>query len=389
MRFFKKLKIHNFKKIQNPANLNYYVLIVINRYTSLIIYSFFNIIEDTLGLLIALIDIRRRKKIGKKILLCRYKYYNLRSGDESMEKYVIDDALIDNGYEVDLFYWDEGISLFINQVKLWLKIRKLNPWIIFFSSYSAGRKRPSSQPSVMYLEILRKKMSSNIIFIWWDTCSDEFYDNEIKKLEKLKSIHLILDNPLLDFGDKHKNLSNDSLIPLWGNYVENSFAKPLKKDIDVAFLGQVSSYRDDRRDYIEYLMEQNISGYIATLHRDQQVEHSKYAEILGRAKIGINFSYSVDKHQLKGRVFEIMHSGAMLLETKNPQIETLFNDGIDYVSFSNKEDLVKKIKYYLIHEQERESIAQSGRQKVLKLYNSKLFIKKIFEHKDFVSYQIN
>ena len=371
--------------MQNPAKLKHYVLIVINNITSLIIDGFFYIIENTLGLLIALIDIRRRKKIGKKILLCRYKYYNSRSGDESMEKYVIDDALIDNGYEVDLFYWDEGISLFINQVKLWLKIRKLNPWIIFFSSYSTGRKRPSSQPSVMYLEILRKKMSSNFIFMWWDSCSDSFYDDEIKKLEKLKSIHLILENPLLDFGEKHRNLSDNSLIPLWANYIENSFIRPLQKDIDVAFLGQISEYRDDRRDYIEYLMEQNISGYIASQNRETRLEHSKYAEILGRAKIGINFSYSVDKHQLKGRVFEIMHSGAMLLETKNPQIETLFNDGIDYVSFSNKEDLVKKIKYYLIHEQERESIAQSGRQKVLKLYNSKLFIKKIFEHKDFVS----
>ena len=74
----------------------------------------------------------------------------------------------------------------------------------------------------------------------------------------------------------------------------------------MAFFGQFSSYRDYRRDYIEYLMEQNISGYIASQNKDVQVEHSKYAEILGRAKIGINFSYSVDKHQLKGRVFEII-----------------------------------------------------------------------------------
>ena len=151
----------------------------------------------------------------------------------------------------------------------------------------------------------------------------------------------------------------------------------------MAFLGQVDSYRGDRRECIEYLMEQNISGYIATLNRDQQVDHSKYAEILGRAKIGINFSYSVDKHQLKGRVFETMHAGAMLLETKSPQTEALFQDGVDYVSFSSNKDLVNKIKYYLIHEQECELIAQSGREKVLKLYNSELFLKKIFEHKDF------
>ena len=55
------------------------------------------------------------------------------------------------------------------------------------------------------------------------------------------------------------------------------------------------------------------------------------------------------------------------------------------ISFSDKEDLLKKINYYLIHEQERESIAQSGRKKVLKLYNSELFLKKIFEHKDFIN----
>ena len=370
--------------MQNPSKLKHYVLIVTNNIASLIFDGFFYIIENTLGILIALIDLRRRKKIGKKILLCRNKNYNLNSGLVSIE-YQIDAALIDNGFEVDLFYWDEDNSLLINQVKLWLKIRKLNPWIIFFSSYTSTRKRPSLQPSAKYLEILKKKMSSNIIFIWWDTCSDKFYDSEIKKLEKIKSIHLILDNPLLDFGDKNKNLSNDSIIPLWTNYGENSCAKPLKKDIDVAFLGQVSSYRDKRRDFIEYLMEQNISGYIASHNKDQQVEHSKYAEILGRAKIGINFSYSVDKHQLKGRVFETMHAGAMLLETKNPQTAALFQDGVDYVSFSDKEDMVSKINYYLAHEEERMMIAKSGREKVLRLYNSKLFIKKFVNHKDFIN----
>jgi glycosyltransferase involved in cell wall biosynthesis len=352
----------------------------------LLIYnSFFSIIENTFGILIALIDVRKRQKIGKKILICRNKKYSLGSKFESMEKYHIDETFIANGYEVDLYFWDEDRSLFFNQLKLWLIIRQLNPWMILFCSYNASSKRPSSQPTVLYLKILRKKISSNFIFVWFDSCSNGFYDVHISKLNNIESLHLILDNPLLDFGTKHKNLRNDSLIPLWGNYVKNTWIKPLKKDIDVAFLGQVSSYRDKRRDYIEYLMEQNIAGYIATLNRDQQVGHKKYAEILGRAKIGINFSYSVDKHQLKGRVFETMHAGAMLLETKNPQTEALFEDGVDYVSFSDKEDLIKKIKYYLLHDQEREAIASSGREKVLKMYNSELYTKRIFEHKDFIN----
>ena len=217
MRIFNILKSHRFKKMQNPAMLKHYVLIVMNKLTSLIFDSFFNIIENTLGLLIALIDIRRRKKIGKKILLCMNKNYSLHSGFDSMDKHHYEDPLIDNGYEVDLFYWDEDISLFINQVKLWLKIRKLNPWIIFFSSYSASRKRPFSQPSVMYLEILRKRMSSNFIFLWWDSCSDSFYDDEIKKLEKLKSIHLLSENPLLNISEHEFGFFRINCIEnVWG-----------------------------------------------------------------------------------------------------------------------------------------------------------------------------
>ena len=118
--FFNLLKSHRFKKIQNPAKLKHYVLIVINNITSLIIDGFFYIIENTLGLLIALIDIRGRKKIGKKILVCRIKNFSLHSGFDSMETYQIDAALIGNGYEVDLFYWDEDSSDPIQDVDYFL-----------------------------------------------------------------------------------------------------------------------------------------------------------------------------------------------------------------------------------------------------------------------------
>ena len=389
MKFFNMFKnpsfilLKNIVTLKNPAKLIHFISKAVGRFISLSMIIFLKIIENSLGLFIALVDIRPRKKIGKKILVCRYKNYSLLSQFESYEKHHIDGTLIDNGYEVDVFYWDENESIFFSQVKLWLTIRRLNPWIIFFSSYSPRKKRPSSQPSLKFLEILRKKISSNFIFLWWDSCSDTFYDTEIKTLEKVKSLHLLMENPSLDFGKKYKNISNDSLIPLW---ISRSLAKPLKKDIDVAFSGQVDSYRDKRKVFIEYLMEQNIAGYIASPSRDQQISHSKYAEILGRAKIGINFSYSVDKHQLKGRVYETLHSGALLLETKNPQTSVFFNDGEDYISFTDKEDMVKKIRYYLSHDKEREKISKSGREKVLKLYNSELFMKRILDHKNFIHY---
>ena len=74
----------------------------------------------------------------------------------------------------------------------------------------------------------------------------------------------------------------------------------------------------------------------------------------------------------------------MLLETKNPQTEALFEDGVDYVGFSTKEEMLEKIKYYLTHEKERKCIAESGRRKVLNQYNTKVFWDTVFNNKEFV-----
>ena len=48
--------------------------------------------------------------------------------------------------------------------------------------------------------------------------------------------------------------------------------------------------------------------------------------------------------------------------------------------------MVKKIRYYLSHDKERAKISKSGREKVLKLYNSELFMKRILDHKNFIHY---
>ena len=91
------LKSDRLKKMNNPAKLKYGLLYVTNKLTSLIFDNFFSIIENTLGLLIASIDIRRRKKIGNKILICRDKHYSLKSGLDSMDKYHFEEPFTDSG----------------------------------------------------------------------------------------------------------------------------------------------------------------------------------------------------------------------------------------------------------------------------------------------------
>ena len=368
-----------FKKIFiSPNNLKSAVLYRIQRLSGYLFDLFFSFIENSIGLLISL-DWRTTHNTSEDILVCRDKKYSPKSNDESIEKFQIDNTLKKYGCKVINFFWDDTGLFLGSQVKLWLLITATKPNTVIFSSYAPGHQQLYSQPHRFFIERIKKKKNTKIIFLWWDSCSDNFYDRNILRLKNINATHILMDNPLVDLGKKADLDMN--ILGLYSIFVENSIFFSRKKDIDVAFLGQVSNYRDNRREFIEYLMEQNISGYIATLNRNQQVEYSKYAEILGRAKIGINFSYSVDKHQFKARSIEIFHSCAMLLESYNKQTSTLFRDGIDYVSFKDKFEMVEKIKYYLLHPDEAEKIAKSGRDRMLSLYNFKIFWDKVFDNK--------
>jgi spore maturation protein CgeB len=82
---------------------------------------------------------------------------------------------------------------------------------------------------------------------------------------------------------------------------------------------------------------------------------------------------SVSGHQLKARVFEVMHSGAMLLEERNDQIAAYFTEDLDYVAFSNEKEMLEKIQYYLQHDEERLAIARNGYLKVRTNFTGKQF----------------
>jgi spore maturation protein CgeB len=108
--------------------------------------------------------------------------------------------------------------------------------------------------------------------------------------------------------------------------------------------------------------------------RAKRISLERYAEILGRSKISLNFSYSLPgTHALHGRVFEVMFSGALLIENLNTETPQYFTPMSDYVAFDTKEDLVDKVRYYLEHEDERQQIALNGYRKATKEYSPQVF----------------
>ena len=169
-------------------------------------------------------------------------------------------------------------------------------------------------------------------------------------------------------------------LALWSSFDPAIYVNPGRtRDIDVSFLGQADSYRSGRVQYLDYLKGHNVPVFTSLLNRSEQPPLTTYVEILQRSKIGLNFSQSVDSHQLKGRVFETMLCGAMLIEDDNPQTRCYFTPMTDYVSFTSPDDLADKIRHYLVHDDERAAIAARGEERTRALYNYELYWRRIFD----------
>lgn len=87
--------------------------------------------------------------------------------------------------------------------------------------------------------------------------------------------------------------------------------------------------------------------------------------------------------QMKGRVFDTMSCRTMLIEDFSSQTLHFFDEGKDFVMSADDGDMLEKIRYYLLHDTERQIIADSGYNKVTTLYNSKNVLAYMFNKAGF------
>ena len=85
------------------------------------------------------------------------------------------------------------------------------------------------------------------------------------------------------------------------------------------------------------------------------------------------------RKQIKGRIFKVTGCGGFLLTDYTEGIEGLYETGKEIVCFSDFDDLIKKIKYYLKHNEEREKIAQAGYEYSLREHTCEKRFNEIFK----------
>jgi spore maturation protein CgeB len=92
----------------------------------------------------------------------------------------------------------------------------------------------------------------------------------------------------------------------------------------------------------------------------------EYVKALLAAKVCLCFLSKVNKNEAAGRTFEIPAVGGFLLAERTEEQTSYFREGVEADFFSSAEELVRKARYYLDHDDERSAIARAGHCRCLK-----------------------
>lgn len=103
-----------------------------------------------------------------------------------------------------------------------------------------------------------------------------------------------------------------------------------------------------------------------------------YMELTSLGRIAINRTQT-NRGEVNKRIFEAMAAGCMLLtnECKDSHLEELFRDKVHLVVYKDEKHMLDLIKYYLGNTIEREKIAKTGYEEVMKNHTSDKRVKQI------------
>tara|TARA_Y100001934_G_scaffold253310_1_gene318191 strand:+ start:827 stop:2035 length:1209 start_codon:yes stop_codon:yes gene_type:complete len=164
----------------------------------------------------------------------------------------------------------------------------------------------------------------------------------------------------------------------------------VEKSIDVSFIGDVN--KADRGDYIKYLQENGIG--VETYGSGSEngfVSRVDYLKILRRSKINLNFTGRPiprlilsrepwRKHfkALSCRAFEAARMKSFCLSEYCLGLNEILSIGSEVDVFHDKEELLRKVKYYLENDSKREDMAARAFNKVKKEFGDLEYLSRTY-----------
>ncbi|MCR5606042.1 MAG: glycosyltransferase [Treponema sp.] len=160
---------------------------------------------------------------------------------------------------------------------------------------------------------------------------------------------------------------------------------------DVGFIG---TFERDRLESILYLTRNGIKVRVFGGQEWQEYKddnpnliiengglyNENYAKSFKCFKISLCFLRKLNFDLHTSRSVEIPACGGFMLAERTKEHEELFEEGIEAEYFGDNEELLRKCRYYLEHEDERKAIAQKGYERCLKSdYSTDGLIKEVFK----------
>lgn len=147
---------------------------------------------------------------------------------------------------------------------------------------------------------------------------------------------------------------------------------------DISFIG---SFRANREQYINEIKKSNFSIHLFGESGGKFVSNEGMLKIYEASRINLNFSmnYTNTKLAIKARIFEVCLSGGFLLTEYFPGIEDYFEIDREIVCFTNSQEMLEKIEYYLNHDDERRKIAKAGWERANREYSAFRILSRVFQ----------
>ena len=231
-------------------------------------------------------------------------------------------------------------------------------------------------------EIIDIVMKEKPDFVFWPTSMYEIQEDTLLQIHKngatiiawFSDDHCRFDSyskylmPFIDYSittdpvsyKKYKALGAGCILSQWAANHRSYKKIDCKKQYEVSFIGRNISSRS------RFIQKLENSGVHVDTFGDGFggiINFEKMISIINSSKINLNFSGSyvtTEIKQIKGRIFEIPMCGSFCLTEYVTGLENFFEIDKEIVCFNTIDEAAHKIKYYLEHDNERETIARAS-----------------------------
>jgi spore maturation protein CgeB len=219
-------------------------------------------------------------------------------------------------------------------------------------------------------------LKRDIPIIQWDCDSSWRFQNWIAPRKDRVNYFVTTHSATIDW---YKRLGMNVIRSQWGG---SPYYHPqeLPKVYDVSFVGQKHGRMPDgkffRAEVVDAIMNAGVSinlfgnywdgydnwhGYLTDFH--------EMIRVFDQSKICLNISnpwHHGTMPQIKGRHFEIPQIGRLQICTPADDLQSYFDYDSEIVVVNSLDELIDRLQYYVDHDEERETIAQAGRDRMLR-----------------------